>query len=108
MTVFPVHETFRALGDPTRRQIVDWLAEGDSTTATEVARRLPISRQAVARHMTTLQESGVVHGTRRGREYRYRLNPEPLDEAAHWLRRRTASWERALERLADHLDEGTQ
>lgn len=105
MTAPPIHKTFRALGDPTRRQIVDWLATGDSATATEVADRLPISRQAVARHMSTLENGGVVTGSRHGREYRYSLNPEPLREAVRWLDRRTASWDRALGRLADHLDQ---
>lgn len=107
MTSAAMYKTFRALGDPTRQQIVDWLATGESVTATEVATRLPITRQAVARHLTTLTEGGLIDGYRKGRELRYSLNSKQIDEAARWLRRRSASWDRALERLADHLGENT-
>lgn len=105
MTAAAMYKTFRALGDPTREQIIDWLAAGESITATEVATRLPITRQAVTRHLATLTEGGLIAGTRYGREYRYTLIPEQIEQAARWLRRRSASWDQALGQLADHLNE---
>lgn len=104
MTAPPIHDTFRALGDPTRRQIVDWLANGDAVTATELAERVPMTRQAVSRHMRALVAGGLAIGSRHGREVRYSLNPDALEDAARWLERRSASWDRALTRLASHLD----
>lgn len=107
MTSATICKTFRALGDPTRQQIIDWLAAGESVTATEVAARLPISRQAVARHLATLVEGGLIDGSRRGRELRYTLNSHQIDIAARWLHRRSASWDQALQQLAEHLDGDT-
>ena len=104
MTAPPIHRTFRALGDPTRRQIVDWLAGGDAVTATELADRVPMTRQAVSRHMQELVEGGLAIPSRHGREVRYTLNPETRADAARWLERRSASWDRALTRLSTHLD----
>jgi len=95
---------FAALGDPTRSQIVDWLDEGGSGTATEFAARLPISRQAVTRHLKELEEVGLIVGTKHGREMRYQLQPRVLRESAGWLEARADRWEHALHRLADHLD----
>ncbi|MEE8406678.1 MAG: metalloregulator ArsR/SmtB family transcription factor [Acidimicrobiia bacterium] len=96
-------DVFSALGDPTRRQLVDWLAEEGSGTATRFAERLPISRQAVARHLQELEKAGVVDSTRFGRETRFVLRPEPLTRAAGWLDARAAAWDRTLARLEEHL-----
>ena len=63
-----------------------------------------MSRQAVSRHLTALAEAGLVTAVRRGKEMRYNLNPEALVEAEAWLADRAVRWERALERLAGHLD----
>jgi DNA-binding transcriptional ArsR family regulator len=103
VTAGPVDRTFRALGEPTRRQIVDWLADGGAATPTELAARLPITRQAVSRHLAALERGGVVRATRRGREVRYALDTDALHEASGWLDRRAASWDEALERLRRHL-----
>ncbi len=95
---------FAALGDPTRVQIIDWLDEGGSGTATEFAARLPISRQAVSRHLKELEEAGLIAGSKQGREMRYQLRPQQLRASAEWLEARARRWERTLQRLADHLD----
>lgn len=79
------------------------MASGETGTATEFAERLPMSRQAVARHLSALAKAGLVTGTKRGKEMRYRLNPRPLVEAEVWLEERAARWERTLERLARHV-----
>lgn len=95
---------FAALGDPTRVQIIDWLDEEGSGTATEFAARLPISRQAVSRHLKELEEAGLIAGSKQGREMRYQLQPQQLRASAEWLEARARRWERTLQRLADHLD----
>jgi DNA-binding transcriptional ArsR family regulator len=95
---------FAALSDPTRAAIIEWLGEGGTGTATTFAARLPISRQAVTRHLKELEEAGLIVGTRRGREVRYTLEPSRLSEMAGWLEARAARWERTLQRLADHLE----
>ena len=96
---------FAALGDPTRARIVDWLDEGTTGTATGFAARLPISRQAVSRHLKELEGAGLIVGTRQGREVRYQLRPQRLTATAHWLQERADRWERSLRRLADHVEE---
>lgn len=97
-------DVFTALADPTRRQLIDWLAEEGSGTATSFAGRLPISRQAIARHLGELESAGLVESARSGKENRYRLRPEALTEAADWLETRSRSWDRTLERLKTHLE----
>lgn len=88
-----------ALADETRRGIVDRLADGDTPTATELARDLPMSRQAVTKHLQLLADAGLVTSRREGRETRYELRPGPLDAADAWLARVRATWTERLERL---------
>ena len=89
---------FAALADPTRRHLVAMLAEHGGATATGLAAELPISRQAVAKHLATLGRAGLVSQTRRGREARFELDPRPLADAATWLTSVGAEWDT---RLAD-------
>lgn len=104
MTDTAPHRAFAALADPTRAAIVEWLGEGGSGTATSFAARLPISRQAVTRHLKELEGAGLVVATREGREVRYTLEPESLSQMAAWLEVRAERWERTLQRLAEHLE----
>ena len=78
-------DVFTALADPTRREVVIALAEHDGCTATELASGMPITRQAVAKHLSLLRRSGLVSRQRRGRETYYRLLPEALSNAITWL-----------------------
>jgi DNA-binding transcriptional ArsR family regulator len=89
---------FVALADPTRRHLVEALATNGGTTATGLAAELPISRQAVAKHLATLGRAGLVSQTRHGRESRFELDPRPLADAAAWLTTVGAEWDT---RLAD-------
>jgi DNA-binding transcriptional ArsR family regulator len=98
-------DVFSALADPTRRQLVGGLAVRPAT-ATELARRLPISRQAVVKHLGVLGEARLVDGRRSGREVRYSLDAERLATAREWLAVVSARWESRLERLKRHLEEG--
>ncbi len=94
---------FAALSDPTRQQLVDWMAAGETGTATEFAERLPISRQAVSRHLSELAGAGLTIGTRRGKEVRYSFDAAPLSDATKWLEARAELWEGVLGALAQHL-----
>ena len=92
---------FSALADPTRRQILEWLDGGDSMSATEVAARLPITRQAVTKHLKELDGAGLISSVREGRETRYSRTVDGLDAAADWLAARGAVWDERLTRLSD-------
>ena len=99
-----VDAVFAALGDPTRREVIRLLSEGPST-ATELSSDLPVSRQAVAKHLAALDEAGLVSAERSGREVRYHLTPGPMADAASWLGDVGARWDRRLEALRRHLDD---
>lgn len=98
MDASPPDAVFAALGDPTRRRLVEALASS-SATATGLARGLPISRQAVAKHLSMLQSARLVEAERQGRETRYTLRPEPLREVAGWADAVGAEWTDRLRRL---------
>ena len=91
---------FTALSDPTRRRLLEWLDE-EVNTATEFAARLPISRQAVAKHLSELDEAGLVTSRRVGRETLFSVDNEGLAPATQWLEERAALWEQRLARLSD-------
>lgn len=95
---------FDALGDATRRAVLEAVADAGPVTATQLARRFPVSRQAVVKHLTALATAGLVAADRDGREVLYRLTPGPLDGAASWLERVGGAWDARLERLRTHLD----
>ncbi|MFL5845122.1 MAG: ArsR/SmtB family transcription factor [Solirubrobacteraceae bacterium] len=78
-------EVFTALADATRRQVVASLAQQGPRTATELSAQMPITRQAVAKHLTHLHRARLVVPERSGRETRYRLTPEALGAAIEWL-----------------------
>ena len=91
-------QVFAALGDPTRRHIVEALSKQEAS-ATQLASELPVTRQAVAKHLTALRDAGIVDSRRQGRETLYRVNTEPLDAAAAWIVRVGGQWDARLERL---------
>jgi DNA-binding transcriptional ArsR family regulator len=93
-----VTDVFGALGDPTRRHIVESLSRQEAS-ATQLAAELPVTRQAVSKHLTALREAGLVDSRKHGRETLYRVNPEPLDQAAAWIMRVGGEWDVRLERL---------
>jgi DNA-binding transcriptional ArsR family regulator len=92
----PVDSVFVALADPTRRHLLDLLAARSEITATTLAEGLPVSRQAVVKHLTVLASAGLVSGNRVGREVRYAVRPEALDAAARWMAALAADWDRRL------------
>jgi DNA-binding transcriptional ArsR family regulator len=99
----PPDRVFDALADPNRRRLLGFLAERETATATELAGELPVTRQAVAKHLAALSAAGLVEGTRQGRETRYRLTPAPLTEAMAWMADVGAQWDARLAALGRHL-----
>lgn len=97
---------FAALADPTRRHVVAHLADGGSATATELAGTLPISRQAVCKHLDLLAEAGLVTASRHGREVRFTLSAVALADAASWMARVGGRWDARLAALSRHVDTG--
>jgi DNA-binding transcriptional ArsR family regulator len=96
----PEHpDVFAALGDPTRRELLEQVAARGEATATELAATLPITRQAVAKHLNVLAGAGLVHPRRAGRETRYAPTPEPLGDAIAWMADLGGGWEERLARL---------
>jgi DNA-binding transcriptional ArsR family regulator len=94
-----VDSVFIALADPTRRQVLDLLAAHGQATATALAERLPVSRQAVVKHLAVLDAAGLVTGGRTGREVRYSVRPEALVATARWMSALAADWDRRLATL---------
>jgi len=88
-----------AVADPTRRRVLDALLEHGEATSTAVAETLPVTRQAVAKHLAVLSRVGLVAGRRSGREVRYAVSPARLDEAAEAMTRVAARWDRRLVRI---------
>jgi DNA-binding transcriptional ArsR family regulator len=95
---------FSALADPTRRDVVRALGKAP-TSASELAGRLPVSRQAIAKHLSSLAAAGLVDSTRDGRQVRYRLTPGAFGDAVAWMTDVGAAWDERLavlrRRLAD-------
>jgi DNA-binding transcriptional ArsR family regulator len=98
---------FTALADGTRRTVMRQLLDGGPTTASELAQGLPMTRQAVVKHLQTLSEAGLVDARREGREVHYRATPAPMGDAVAWMLRTGARWDRRLERLRRQLSQRT-
>jgi DNA-binding transcriptional ArsR family regulator len=99
-----------ALSDPTRRQLLDLLAAQGEATATTLAERLPVSRQAVVKHLAVLGDAGLVTSSRVGREVRYAVRPAALDATARWMAALAADWDRRLaniKRVAEAAERGS-
>jgi DNA-binding transcriptional ArsR family regulator len=97
-------ELWAVVADPTRRQLLDVLLARGDATATTLARELPVTRQAVAKHLAVLDRAGLVQGARQGREVRYAVRPERLGVAARSLARVAAEWDErllAIKRIAE-------
>jgi DNA-binding transcriptional ArsR family regulator len=95
-------DVLQALADPTRRRIVELLAQGDRS-AGELAGEFTVSRPAVSRHLRVLREAGVVTSHADAQRRVYRLEPGPLDELSGWLERTRAFWSDRLDALEVEL-----
>jgi DNA-binding transcriptional ArsR family regulator len=96
---------FAALADPTRRAMIDALLRDGTTSVPRLSAELPITRQAVAKHLATLDAAGLVErAPAAGREVRYRLRDGALESASEWLARTEAAWDGRLARLKDAVE----
>ena len=99
-----VDELWSAIGDPTRRRVLDLILDRGAATATVVAGELPVTRQAVAKHLAVLGRAGLVEARRDGREVRYAVRPQRLDAAARSVASVAAQWDArlvAIKRIAE-------
>ena len=94
--------TFSALADPTRRAIVERLADGEASV-TELAEPFTMSLPAVSKHLKVLEKAGLISRGRRAQWRPCRLEPEPLKEASDWLQEYRRLWEERLDRLDEYL-----
>jgi DNA-binding transcriptional ArsR family regulator len=99
MTVVVDDELWSAIGDPVRRRLVDLLLADGVGTPTSLSDRLPISRQAVAKHLGVLDRAGLVHATPSGRERRYEVDAAQLARAVRQLNEVGSIWDARLARI---------
>jgi DNA-binding transcriptional ArsR family regulator len=102
MAADPAGPVFNALADATRRRLLSTIAAGPAT-ATELAGELPISRQAVVKHLSALSDAGLLQRERTGRDVRYRVTPAPLSDAVSWMTSVGGQWDDRLAALARGL-----
>jgi ArsR family transcriptional regulator, cadmium/lead-responsive transcriptional repressor len=88
-----------AVGDPTRRRMLDLLLAGGGGTATSLSEHLPVTRQAVAKHLGVLDRAGLVHVTPAGREMRYHVDDAQLARAVAQLNQVGSTWDARLQRI---------
>jgi DNA-binding transcriptional ArsR family regulator len=100
----PLDRAYQALGDVTRRAMVERLSRGPATVS-ELARDQPMSLPAVMLHLKVLEESGLVTSEKKGRVRTCQADPKMLSQAEHWIAERRQMWERNLDRLGAYLDE---
>lgn len=105
-----LNAVFAALADPSRRAILERLADEPSLTAGELAEPLTeyMSAPAVSKHLKVLREAGLISQTKRGRERHCQLEGQALYDAAAWIGAQRRFWTQSLDRLADHLESTPQ
>jgi DNA-binding transcriptional ArsR family regulator len=100
-----VSDVFQALADPTRREVFALVARGRARTATELAAALPVTRQAVAKHLAILEDARLVDSERAGRAMCFHATPAPLSEAIEWMAQVGGQWDERLGRLRAAVEE---
>ncbi|WP_336957840.1 metalloregulator ArsR/SmtB family transcription factor [Sphingobium aquiterrae] len=98
-------ELFAALGDPTRMAMVGRLSHGTAQSIVQMGAGLPISRQAVAKHLDVLLRAGLVQRHKSGREVHFALRRQAIEDARSWLAQVGAQWDGALARLKAFVEE---
>jgi DNA-binding transcriptional ArsR family regulator len=104
MTAQPDDELWSAIGDPSRRRVLDLLVSSGEATASWLAGQVPFSRQAVSKHLTVLEQTGLIVRRKDGREVLYRVDPQRLDDASSAMAQVARVWDRrlgAIKRLAE-------
>jgi ArsR family transcriptional regulator, cadmium/lead-responsive transcriptional repressor len=104
MTAQTDDELWSAIGDPSRRRVLDLLVSNGAVSASWLSGRVPFSRQAVSKHLAVLEEAGLVSRRKQGREVLYQVDADRLDQAARAMSELAAQWDRrlvAIKRLAE-------
>jgi ArsR family transcriptional regulator, cadmium/lead-responsive transcriptional repressor len=104
MTMRADDELWSAIGDPSRRRVLDLLVSNGEISASWLADRVPFSRQAVSKHLVVLEQAGLVSRRKQGREVLYRVEADRLDQATRAMADVAAQWDRrlaAIKRLAE-------
>lgn len=96
---------FAAVADPTRRMLLERLRAGNDLSIAELTDGLPMSRQAVTKHLDALASAGLVRVHRHGRERIHALDARPLEAVDDWLRPYAEAWDRRIDALRKHLGE---
>jgi len=97
-------ELWSAIGDPSRRRVLDLLVRRGEASASWLAGQVPFSRQAVSKHLVVLEQAGLISRRKQGREVLYRVNTDRLDQATRAMAQLAAQWDRrlaAIKRLAE-------
>ena len=92
-------ELWSAIGDPSRRQVLDLLVAHGEVSASWLAGRVPFSRQAVAKHLAVLERAGLIRRRKQGREVLYQIEADRLGQASQALAERAAQWGRSLDAI---------
>ncbi|MEC0373552.1 ArsR/SmtB family transcription factor [Paenibacillus chibensis] len=100
-----LRDVFDAIADPTRRRLIELLAEAEEIPLHELTAQFQMGRTAVSKHLTILKEAGLVFDCKVGRETRYRLNPFPLREIQDWVAFYSKFWSTNMMRLSQLLKE---
>jgi DNA-binding transcriptional ArsR family regulator len=100
-----VEAVFTAVADPTRRLLLERLRSAGPASIATLGEGLPMTRQAVTKHLDQLRAAGLIRVRRSGRERLHELDPEPLREVDDWLRPYAEAWDRRLDALRRHLGE---
>jgi DNA-binding transcriptional ArsR family regulator len=95
---------FTALSDSTRRQVIRRLSASGPSTLGELAAELPVTRQAISKHLQVLEEAGLVTTAGEDRRRLYRLTPRPLADATGWIVDVEAEWDERLDALRRHVE----
>jgi DNA-binding transcriptional ArsR family regulator len=98
------NDLFKALAHPLRRDIVERLSGGAATVG-EATRGLGVSKPTISRHLTVLEDAGVVTRVVDGRTHRLALRPETLADASDWIESQRERWERLFDVVGEYLDE---
>ena len=99
---------FAALADPTRRALLRSISSGEASTPTELAALLPVTRQAVSKHLALLEQAQLVDAERSGREVRFQATPAPLGDAIAWMTAVGAQWDDRLAALGNAVAAGPE
>ena len=99
MTATVDDDLWSAVGDPTRRRMLDLLLADGGGTATSLSAQLPVTRQAIAKHLGVLDRAGLVHASPAGRERRYRVDEAQLSRAVAQLSAVGSEWDARLRRI---------